>query len=328
MDDISDPCPECGKTFEGDRVNQRLALHRSNAHGVKGMSKSQRNRDTAEAREPSPAEVFAPEYEPGLSPDSPFSAPPGPSAEVPPVRSSAPASAGTAASPHRGMFDRFKKKGDATAPAPASVGSNERRPKPRGGSGGKRISTAETIADLWSGGGSLLMRAGHAPTGRMVQFQGAAAGELLDDALKGTIVDKLVLQRIVGGRSSIDLAFSLFGPPIITWQMEKAVVAGDQNRVLAMESALKAIIKQSLPTMIPAMKKARKKEAEQAVAMAELLDTADLEMLGVHLENGTPMNDQGQVVDVGDIFVSMLFAEWVPQGPPPASEHESETVNG
>jgi hypothetical protein len=324
--ETSEPCPECGWTCEGERLAQRLALHRNAKHGVKGTSKSHHKRpEPAEAQ--SPAELFGSD-DAGLDSESPFMAPPGPSAEVPPVPGAGVGSAGATAPRRRGLLDRFRKKG-TTASAPVGPPTGEKPPKPAWGKperGGRRLSAAETLADLWSGGGSLMARAGHTPTGRMLQFQGPAAGELLDDALKGSTFDKLVLQRIVGGRSTLDAVFAVVAPPAITWQMEKAMAAGDQERVSRNEAALKAVIKQSLPTMLPAMKKARKKELEQAQAMTELLDLADLEMLGVRVVDGLPVNEHGQPVDIGDIFVAMLFAEWVPPALPSAPD-EREPAN-
>lgn len=327
-------CPECGATESqtGRQFDNRLlAMHRSVKHGVKSPNSHRK-------KEPSPAEVyvgdatspddlFAPPVDAGLDNASPFMAPPGPSAEIPPVPSGGGGSAGAPAPRRRGLFDRFKRT-QTTAPVPGVPRqTNERAPKPAKVTGGRRLSAAETLTDLWSGGGSLVARTGHVPTGRMLQFQSPAAGEMLDDALKGTVFDKLILQRIVGGRSTIDTMFALFGPPVCAWQMEKAVASGDQRRVEFAETALKAVIKQSLPVMLPAMKKAKKKEMEQAQAMTELLEVADLEYLGVRVVNGLPVNEAGVAVDVGDILVAMLFAEWVPPAPPEV-QPESETING
>lgn len=258
---------------------------------------------------------------------SPFEPPPGHSGEVPPVRGGAGGSAETPAPRRRGLFDRLKKK---VTPGSPGAPTREKTPKPSGGGRSRRLSAAETLADLWSGGGSLMARTGHTPTGRMIAFQGPAAGELLDEVVKGTMVDRLVVQKIVGARSTLDTLFAIFGPPAITWQMEKAMAAGDEQKFHALEEALKSAIKSALPVMVPAMKKARKREAEQQAALVELLDISDLEMMGVVVNpEGQPINrETGQVVDVGDIFVSMLFAEWVPPAPPPAPSEEEMAHNG
>jgi hypothetical protein len=84
--------------------------------------------------------------------------------------------------------------------------------------------------------------------------------------------------------------------------------------------------------MAPAMKKVRDREAKQSAALVELLDMADLDMLGVDLDDkGQPIDrTTRQVVDIGDIFVAMMFAEWVPPAPPPpettSPEETSENV--
>ena len=263
-----------------------------------------------------PAEHAPPALEPGTAPDSPFMPPPGPSGEVPPVRGGGGGSAESPPSARRGLLGRFRRKEKAEK-LPRQSGPERPPKKPGGGGRGRRVSTAATLGDLAGGFGTLLGAAGHVPTARMVAFQAPAVGELGDELVKDTIVDRAVLQPIVRSRGVLDNLFAIAAPGVLTWQLEKALARGDSDAVDRLEGALKWAIKESLPTMLPAMKRVREREAKQAAALVEMLEMADLEMLGVTIDgNGQPVSrENGAPVDIGDIFVSMVFAEWVPPAP-------------
>lgn len=191
---------------------------------------------------------------------------------------------------------------------------------------GKRLSAAETISDVYSMGGSAFAQLGHLPTGRVIMFQAPAAGIMLDDLVAGTALDRFLLQRVVGARSTLDTLVALVGPPALTWQMEVAWRRGDQERFTRLELLLKTVLKNALPTMLPAMRKARAQERATQKAIADLLDDDDLDALGVTILDGQLVDrNSGKPVDVGDIVVSMLFTDFGVPGP----EHvvEEEPVN-
>jgi hypothetical protein len=150
-----------------------------------------------------------------------------------------------------------------TSPQPRAT--NERRPG--GGTPGnaKRVSTAETISDVWGGIGGLAQRSGrHAPLGKYLSWQAPAAGIMLDDAISGTPVDKL-LQPIVKARGKLDLVAAVFGPPAIILAIER-----DPRKALTLIPVLKSAIRSSLPTLLPAMQKAKNQEEKIDKAVREL----------------------------------------------------------
>jgi len=143
-------------------------------------------------------------------------------------------------------------------PAPFT---NEKRPK----GAGRRVSTAETMGDLWAGLGGLAVRTGHAPLGRYLQWQGEAAGEMLDDAIAGTFVDRRLLQPAVKARGKLDTVVALFAPPAIILQLER-----NPNQAPMLIPVLKSAIRSSLPTMLPAMKKAQARETKVNDAIRDM----------------------------------------------------------
>ena len=64
----------------------------------------------------------------------------------------------------------------------------------------RRVSVSDTLEDVWTGVGGLAIRTNHAPLGRYMQWQAPAAGQLLDEVVAGTIIDKKVLQPAVKAR--------------------------------------------------------------------------------------------------------------------------------
>jgi hypothetical protein len=310
-DVVLDDGSVCGFRPEPGARPNALGLHRWSAHGIRKDG----TRKSDGAPPPAPALEAG---EPG-----PFTPPPRDpeSGEIPPARGGPDRSAGGSPPARRGLLSRFKRKStEGTA-----VATKERAPKNRA-SGGRRLPAGETLGDvggLISGG---LAQLGHVPTSRMVAFQAPAAGELADELLRGTPIDRIILQPVVRSRGALDKLFALLAPATFTWRMEKAMAAGDEAAFQQAEAGLKWSIKEALPTLIPAMKKVREREAKQAAALVDLLEMSDLEALGIYKnEAGQPVSlDTGQVVDIGDIFAATLFAEWVPPAPaPPPSPEEA-----
>ena len=155
---------------------------------------------------------------------------------------------------------------------------------------GRRASTAPTISDLWTGAGGLAIRTGrHAPLGRLMQWQAPVAGEMLDEAVKGTILDRMLLQPVAKGRGRFDALGAVFGPPLIVMAIER----NPQNADMLIPM-LKASIRSSLPLMVPAIKKVAAREAAAAEAARELFP------------------DLGPGEDPVDSIIAMMFADWTP----------------
>ena len=208
------------------------------------------------------------------------------------VTSPSPSSLGASGQSKKKPKDwKFWRKDQSSAPKMAKTG--EKRPTV---SKGKRASTAPTIADVWSGIGGLAIRSGnHAPLGRLMQWQAPVAGEMLDDAVKGTIVDRMVLQPVAKGRGRFDALGAVFGPPLIVMAIER----NPQNAEMLIPM-LKASIRSSLPLMVPAIKKVAAREAAAAEAARELFP------------------DLGPGEDPVDSIIAMMFADWTPTVREPA----------
>ena len=129
-----------------------------------------------------------------------------------------------------------------------------------------------------------------------MQWQAPVAGEMLDDAIAGTFIDKVALQRIEKARGRYDLLGAVFGPPLL-------VLAIEQNPANAeiLMPMLAASIRHSLPLMVPAIKKAKAREKAVAEATAELF--AD-----------DP--DYPADTDPVDYVLRMMFAGWIPENVP------------
>ena len=199
----------------------------------------------------------------------------------------------------RGLKGLFSKKEPRQQAAPAP---DTKEKKPKVTKMGRRQSAAETIGDLQSGLGGLLVRSGnHRPLGTWLQFSSAVNGEILDDAVKGTAIDRLILQPVAKGRGKFDAVGAVFGPPAIIYAIEK-----DPSKADALIPLLKSSIRNALPLMAPAIKKVQKREQEILEAAQEL---------GFDVSNGQ---------DPADEIIAMLFAGWEPPAPV-VSEEPTET---
>jgi len=195
-----------------------------------------------------------------------------------------------AESPKR--WARFFAKKEKQQSEPAST--KERRPKVVRQT--KRISSADTLADAWQGLGGLAVRSGkHVPLGRYMMFSSQVTGEILDDAVKGTPIDRLILQPVAKGRGRFDALSAVFGPPMIILAIER-----DPSKADMLFPILKTSIRNSLPLMAPAIKKIQKKEADIAAAAAEMGFDGD----------GDP----------ADQIINMIFGDWMPPAPEPQPE--------
>ena len=186
----------------------------------------------------------------------------------------------------RGFFAKRKKE-----PAQEAPPTRERRPKVSKVSG-RRVSSADTLSDAWSAFGGIAARSGHLPLGRCLQFQAPVAGEMLDEAVKGSFLDKRFLQPIVKTRGRFDLISAVMGPPMLVMAIER-----NPERAEMLLPLLKSSIRNSLPLMIPAIKKVQEKEKKAAEAARELF----------------PDLPEGE--DPADAIIALMFADWIPPTP-------------
>lgn len=198
----------------------------------------------------------------------------------------------------RGLFGGGRKK----KPADDAPSTRERAPKPTG----RRHSTADTIEDFYAALGGIAMRSGrHQPLGRFLMWQAPAAGEMLDQAIAGSIVDKKLLQPAVKTRGRLDQVLAVFGPPALILAIES-----NPERAPQLIPLLKSAIRNSLPTLLPAMKKAQARE--------EKVNKAVSEMFGDDFPPG---------VDPVDYVIGEMFAGWYPPQPQENEPATEETAN-
>ena len=204
------------------------------------------------------------------------------------------------AAPESKLRGLFKKKPKTPSSSPTVVPTTTKEKRP-GARTGRRVSAADTIADGWAALGGVAIRTGtHAPLGRCLQWQAPMAGEMLDEVVAGTIVDKIALQKVAKGRHKFDVLGAVIGPPLLVMAIER----NPQNAPSLMP-LLASSIRHSLPHMVPAIKKAKAKEAKIAEATAELFaDDPDFR------EGDDPVA----------YILGMMFEGWVPPAPPEPQE--------
>ena len=210
--------------------------------------------------------------------------------------------------PVEGMGEKFKKfiLGDKPKDNFAGFKTQPMKTKEIKPSGNtKRISAADSLGDLWSGIGGLLTRLpNHAPSGRLLQFQSQAAGEILDEALKGTVVDRMILQKAVKARGRFDVLGAVLMPPAIVFAIET-----NPDRAPYLLPLLESSLRNALPHMVAPIKKARKREADQAEAIRELFPDAP--------EGSDPIGN----------LIEEIFGNWeVPQPTEPLEEMENDNA--
>jgi hypothetical protein len=205
-----------------------------------------------------------------------------------------------------GLLGMGKKKGEGEVIPPLKT--TEKKPSSKG----RRVSTADSLADVWSGLGGLASRFGFQAVGRTLAFQGSAAGEMLDDALNGTFIDRKVLQPAVKARGRFDLVAAIVGPPAIVLQIERNPASAQ-----VLIPLLKTSLRNALPQMVPAMKK--------AVAREEKITEAAREMWP-DLPEGVDPADAMIAAIFGNGYLEDLLSRVAQEKADPQSQEEADGV--
>jgi len=93
-----------------------------------------------------------------------------------------------------------------------------------------RLSVAPLIGEFWAVMGSMAGRV-DVPLGRCLQMQAPVAGDILEDVVKGTIVDS-ALQPIARAEDKAKAVGALVLPPAIVVALEHAATLSDEQRKL------------------------------------------------------------------------------------------------
>lgn len=141
----------------------------------------------------------------------------------------------------------------------------ERKPRTR------RVSTEAIWTTAWTGAGVALCRSGaDIPVGNCLQFQAPIVGEILDEAVAGTVLDK-VLQPIAGGGERLKKVSSVLAMPVLV-----AVLERNPGMAPVLEPVLRQTIREHLVNMAPVIKARQKAEENYRKALTELgMDAGD-----------------------------------------------------
>ncbi|HXW32275.1 MAG TPA: hypothetical protein VEJ21_04215 [Acidimicrobiales bacterium] len=188
----------------------------------------------------------------------------------------------------KGLLPRLRAFGrgrNGSPPGDAGSGRSigEKPPQPTKKGRGKRIPLDQDIAELWSAVGQGMERTAHYPTGRMLQYQALGAGVVIDQAVAGSLPDRVLFQPIARGRERWEVVFDVVGPPVMTYvitdrymRRQAAIEAGDQDALEAIDRQLAGLqhsfewmVRRMLVTMAPAVRKARERREREAAAIAE-----------------------------------------------------------
>jgi hypothetical protein len=276
-------CPECSREFGGQSRWGQLGNHRKKEHGV--MSKAQMERQANDILAGVPRET---------SPEAPSENGAG---EVYAERTPTEPKASAPKSGLLGKFWAGKEKEEKNGTVPRGT-SPERRPAaPK-----RRTGTAAFWGDLVGPVSAVAARAGYVPMSRAMQWSSPVAGEIVEDATKGTLVDKLV-QPVVRNSEKWQDLFDLLG----FW----AAVGVAQRNPAQAQTALgfaRSRLVNLLPRIAANIKKERAKEREAVQALTELMpDIAEL------------FPDAGPDDDPVSLLIESLFA--MPGQPVPEPAH-------
>lgn len=131
----------------------------------------------------------------------------------------------------------------------------------------RRVSLESLASTGWAGLAGIAMQSGLGPTGRVLAMQAPVAGVIVEDSIRGSLVDK-VLQPIARAADSGGSVAALLGPPVLV-----TVMSVQPDLTPRLLPVLRMCLKQWLLTAGPAMKKQAAKEAKAAEALG--LDPAD-----------------------------------------------------
>lgn len=132
------------------------------------------------------------------------SKPPGPAAQETPPRKVRPPASGIRARAQRALS-----------------GSGRRAPKRRPGAaraGLDRVSTERLVERVWDGL-ARSMQPVNLPVARCLAWQAPTAGAIMDDAVKGTVVDR-VLQPLARAEARLEKIGALVGPPVFVMALQ------------------------------------------------------------------------------------------------------------
>ena len=151
---------------------------------------------------------------------------------------------------------------------------DERRPE-RGRR--RRVSAVDDFTDLFIGAGGMVQnRTRYQATGHAIKLNGSVTAVLADEAVAGTLIDRLAVQPVSRNRERFEAGLAIIETPGILFMMERQVLAPGLEladrvaRVEALVPSLERAVRRSLPHMARAIVKVRKREEQLRAAAVEL----------------------------------------------------------
>jgi hypothetical protein len=240
--------------------------------------------------------------------------------------------------PRQGVLGRLFNRRQGSRPTETKAA----RPKPRRrpkllDPGGPRRAGAVVLGDGWESLGEFLTGSPFMAAGRVMTFQGEAAGAILDDALKGTVVDKMALQPYIAAEERYGAALRLISLPV---QMQMVISKWQRIQELQEQGASSQAInaqafqfqwqvrsaKKSIRKSLPELAKASKRQRESREKSEQVVREAWPE-----LEN--QVDEAGNPIDPVDVLfneiLGPMFAAPPPQSPQPeGTDHDNHSTNG
>lgn len=239
---MSYTCETCGDELPSEHG---LLIHKGKIHGVARKGKGPVRKPPAKPPTPPPEPGQQPQTnDQGIDAESPYAGPttPGELApqEKPPWR-------------ERVWGDPSKKPSAPKAPA---------APRPKV----KRVSTEGLWTTAWTGVGAGLVRSGYdVPVGNCLQFQAPIVGGILDEAVEGTLLDTVVLQRLAGSGERLKKVSSVLAMPLLVAMYERNPGAGP-----VLEPLLRQVIREHIVAMAPVIKKQKRDEENYRKALIDI----------------------------------------------------------
>jgi hypothetical protein len=206
----------------------------------------------------------------------------------------------------------------AKAGATPSAVRPERAPKPtKAKRNGPRISTADDAGEIYGQLAGRLSMTRHYPTGRMMQWQAPMFGVVFDNAIAGTLVDRMGAQPLMRGKEKYEPLAELIIVPALVAGMTNARDAQNWTAFNTLAPMLEYAIDRHLVSILPAAAQAQAIKDEREQAIGESWP----ELAGATTPDGQPLSP-------AQAMIAMLFAppEW-PQGQPDTNPEEG-TQNG
>lgn len=154
----------------------------------------------------------------------------------------------------------------------------------------RRVSLESTLAGGWSILAAAAAQTGRGPTGRVLAMQAPVAGVILEDALKGTLADR-VLQPLARSAQSASKVGALLGPPVLVTLLDMHPEWAPQILPI-----LHTTMRQWVLVAGPALKAQEKKAAKAMEALGVEDDTSLDQMINAMIEAIFDPEGDGQAV--------------------------------